>query len=884
MSGRARTFPVGPFGHGPRRSVGAMVPTAPAAPDTPSTPSPADTATAYYTLLSWVSARATKFDIYLDTVNPPTTIVVPKYNTTSYVPTLTAGTTYYWKIVAFNDGGSATGPVWSFATPAATSVLVSLAGSIVSSQSIVQSLSIHDVLGSEPNSASLTIDTTPPTAGQLVRIGLGTLDDDHLLFGGEVQDVDQTYLGTPNSPIYPAVLIDHTFRLNRRRPFGSWVNVSATTIARYLVATFSTGFTSNHVQDGLPTVSIIFDGSQDFMTCMRALATAISDSANAGKTKVDYAKDVWLYLTYTGEQPNPIDTSHPPLNAPSPIRFGTDLSQIRTRVYGKGHGEAVLSDVVMGETILPIADVVMFNAGGGQAIASTTSDGAQGQLLTYAGVQVAAGGSLVGPGATPSVALTASVLSGGTELGIGTYSYAYTDVTAAGESVPSPTVAIAVVGVIPAPTNAPHFTGTSGTMPESGFFDYAYSYVSADGETTVGPRNGSHSDGTTGLVFNQINPGPTGVTARRVYRTPSCATGADADAATLQLLTTLADNVTTTFTDNSSSDAILGAAARTTNTTIARRVALASIVSGASGTTARKVYRTAVNGAQLKLLTTLADNVTTTFTDATIDSALGANAPTADTSGLTQPAGQVNAGSTAIPTASAAPFAAIGGWATLGGQTVRYTGISGNTLTGVPASGAGAILTTVLNGSQILPAPALVGINHWNGLSLAMAKGSSVNIWVQRDDTVAQAALGLLERDDAGNPTDGVREYTITDDRSTEARMVALCDADLAIFSRPIVTAQYYTRDSKTKSGRTASVSLPGFGGTAILTAVFDPLVFDQAVFLAVDSALAVYTAFTIQSVDIMVDATHANPLYHVTATSVAFTLSDLLRRVALKA
>src|SRR4051812_20317589 len=94
-----------------RPSAAALVPTPPAAPDTPSTPSPADTATAYYTRLAWVSDRATKFDVYVDTVNPPVTIVAPKYNTTTYVPTLAAGTTYYWKIVAFNDGGSATGPV-----------------------------------------------------------------------------------------------------------------------------------------------------------------------------------------------------------------------------------------------------------------------------------------------------------------------------------------------------------------------------------------------------------------------------------------------------------------------------------------------------------------------------------------------------------------------------------------------------------------------------------------------------------------------------------------------------------------------------------------------------------------------------------------------------
>ena len=76
----------------------------------------------------------------------------------------------------------------------------------------------------------------------------------------------------------------------------------------------------------------------------------------------------------------------------------------------------------------------MFNPAGGQAMAGTTSDGAQSQKLTYSGVQLGGGGSLAGPGAAPSVAPVLA-LSVGAGLGAGVYSYAYTDVTA-GESLP----------------------------------------------------------------------------------------------------------------------------------------------------------------------------------------------------------------------------------------------------------------------------------------------------------------------------------------------------------------------------------------------------------------------------------------------------------------
>lgn len=45
----------------------------------------------------------------------------------------------------------------------------------------------------------------------------------------------------------------------------------------------------------------------------------------------------------------------------------------------------------------------------------------------------------------------------------------------------------------------------------------------------------------------------------------------------------------------------------------------------------RRIYRTVVAGSQLKLLTTLNDNTTTTFNDAIADGSLGANAPVSST-------------------------------------------------------------------------------------------------------------------------------------------------------------------------------------------------------------------------------------------------------------
>src|SRR5262252_3372608 len=834
------------------------------------------------------------------------------------------------------------------------------------------SVTIHDVLGAQPNTADLTFDSEV-ACGAAVQIAYNSLAPADLLFSGMAQELSQQYESRPAIESWPANLIDHTFAANKKRPFGSYVNVSITTIAQDVITKFAPpGFTAA-IDAGLDTASINFDGSEPLVSCLNQLATLCG-----GRVKVEYTRTIRLYIPPDASTPppDPLDATHPPINDP-PITFATDDLQSRTRVYGKGHGESEPTDVLANETILPIADAVMFTATGGQAIAALTPDAAQTLRIAYTGVALGGGGSLVGPGVGPATAPTVTPAPG-TGLAVGAYSYAYTHVTAAGESLPSP-LGGALTGLLPAPATAPTpGTPTSGAGPDIGTHSYACTFVTATGETLPGPTaaitvgvaappsalgpitqnvnvgnalwfvgdslqweityvtavgettasplstavvsvawngnpsiaaevtisgipvsasgavtskklyrkvNGTYNragsgfyagfvltltPGQTSVIDNastgsQTGPpstntaggnqvplsaipiGAAGVTQRKIYRTA-------AGAAQLKLVATIADNATTTYTDTTT-DAGLGAPVPTTGTAIAQQVTVAAVALGPSSVTARKVYRTAVNGSQLKLLptgTTFGNNTTTgPYLDANPDAALGANAPTGDASGLAQGSGQVLAGATAIPTAGAGPFAAGGGWAIAGQQWIRYTGISGNTLTGIPATGPGAITTTILYGSQLLPGPALVGVT---GVTAALLKGSAVHIWVQRDDVAAQTALGQLERNPDGSATDGIREYLIVDERRGEASLPDLRDAGMARFARTIVAAAYNTFDRKTKAGLVVHINLPSYGPVG---------------------------DFLIQNVTITIDPTPTGtPRYAVKASSSKFTFADLLQRV----
>jgi hypothetical protein len=351
------------------------------------------------------------------------------------------------------------------------------------------------------------------------------------------------------------------------------------------------------------------------------------------------------------------------------------------------------------------------------------------------------------------------------------------------------------------------------------------------------------------IALSAIPIGSALVTSRKVYRTA-------AGGSQLKLLTTIANNTATTFSDTIT-DASLGANVPTSNTATANQVSLSSIPIGAAAVTARKVYRTIAGGAQLKLAATIADNSTSTYTDSLADGSLGANVPIVDTSGLAQPQGNVIAGSTSLQIASIGTFPSAG-WAVIGNgqQVIRYTGVSGNVLTGIPASGPGSIQATIAYNSTVTAPSQLLGIpaSGPGSILYPILQGDEVNLFVQVDDLAAQAQLSAL-RDPLNllGGAAGIQEDSLQDRRLSHREAVARGTAYLALRRDVAVSLRYQCRDINTRAGRTIRVNLgPPFNLVA--------------------------AEFMIQQVNVSGFRPARNPVYDVSASSVHFTFDDLLR------
>jgi concanavalin A-like lectin/glucanase superfamily protein len=147
-------------------------------------------------------------------------------------------------------------------------------------------------------------------------------------------------------------------------------------------------------------------------------------------------------------------------------------------------------------------------------------------------------------------------------------------------------------------------------------------------------------------------------------------------------------------------------------------------------------------------------------------------------------------GTTSIPVDDTSWFVSTGGTLISNyGEILHYTGRSTasgpGTLTGVPASGVGAI--------------------HAD-----LKQGDDVRLWMQVDDTAAQAAVALLEGGD------GIHEFYITSNSSASgtewnvAQCLAAAQVELDAYKDVVISGTLWSLDKAMAAGKRLNIQLPG--------------------------------------------------------------------------
>lgn len=750
---------------------------------------------------------------------------------------------------------------------------VQIGGSNRSANTRIEGAAVQHVLNDAPDTAHVTVHGFVPVAGWTLAIYSGDWTVDHQLFGGRILETTVRYEQKPQNVCYDLQGIDPTWLLNRRRVLWKYTGWSATDIVLHLV-TFASGVTTKSVALSLPVIDEITFTNETVATCLTAVCERIG-----GYWYLDYAADLHVFLT-EATTANPITDTQ--AHGSSDHQLTEDLSQVVTRVIGRGAAAGAAIDLPAGATELPIDlgdQQNFYNVAGGLAEVGA-------RRITYTGVRgLGATGALVGVGNSPTSGPSIVQLGGASALTVGAaYKYAVTFVTAQGETIPGPVVTgTPSGGTPPAPTtcqmrrsNSPH-GGAPG--PTIGGVYHFYTLIPYDGGSYSwnGPLGGPFTyDGylwelfcgntvlsPQGFTYLDAFGGPPPARYRQVwiYRTLANAatyyacgfvdvpTSPVSNYPAWKLLTYNPPDGDIAYPHN-----LPPAGGPIFSNLQLTQIPIAGTTTPA--VTQRKVYRTMTNGAQLKLLTTLANNTDTVFNDTTGDNVLGANAPTGDTSGLTDNR-QVVAGATELPVSATGPFESDGGtgggWARVGNLVVRYTGLGTGTLIGLPATGPGALSATVRYGTQVLVQPRLVGVAT---LDRTVRKGEPITIRLEVEDLAAQDALA--QRLGSMVRADGVVEEVFSDSRMTLAELRDYLEALLADRKDPRRTLRFYSRDPSLQVGRLVTVTLitPPISGTFRIQRI----TFSE---IAITGGLA-----------------RVLPKRQVEASNKLFTFADLLRRL----
>jgi hypothetical protein len=351
-------------------------------------------------------------------------------------------------------------------------------GASASRRVLIASLSIQDLLNETPNTCAFTVQGDRPMEGAEVVIQLGNKTAPRI-FGGHILRVTEVYAAqNPANVLWQVEGIDYTWRLNARLVNGRYTAMAGHDVAQDLFSRFAPSGFGLYFRNALSDIDEISFTNVPFMEAMTQIAVRCG-----AQTYCDYGRAIvfWYADWFAGDAkppPTPLTPEHSSLES---VTFTRDLSQVVTRAIVEGGGVSALADVGVGDTRIPVEEITSWYLPTGGRVRTSQ------QRLTYSGLVAGGPGALVGPGVTPTNAPIATPAPGA-GLPVGTYHYAYTWLSAAGETLPS-AAAAATVGSTGAPTGVCAPVVVTGSGLSDGRYMYRVSFLIGANETLAGPAS-----------------------------------------------------------------------------------------------------------------------------------------------------------------------------------------------------------------------------------------------------------------------------------------------------------------------------------------------------------------------------------------------------------
>lgn len=660
-------------------------------------------------------------------------------------------------------------------------------------------------------------DSNPPKYGEKIQIIDELQSPRRLLFAGNVQLVDQIYEGLNTQLAWNVTAVDFTWLLNRRRPFGTYTRTSASDIVKDLINRFAPGFTTNFVQTNLAKISVTFDGTLDLQTCLTIIARMIG----GGHWYVDFIQDVHFFhivppnISIATAAATNTNTSNA-TNSTLRVGAGPTLTVTQSATaFGSGYSftpgiyvfqaSSVYDNGV--ESALGPACIVALD--GQHFVSHAIAAGAAVGSLTvvkrriYVTPYTIVGGSKKYGYAQLNDNTTLSFDSGysANQVSVAAGIVAFISNTPAEAFVAAPvyspsTPITASLGIGAAIMCQPEFRPSGQTTQITwtpGAWKFKASNLYQDGtESQLGPESNTfQSDGGTLVHLVNVAIGETKngvpVIARKIY----AAFGSD-----YYKLWWLIPNNTATSADISAN---LGSVQNATQSPNAPVPDQPPVWPNDDGPYLEDFnLPDEVNDDNPYLLRSPQVQSTTDGSQIRNKIYLRGGG-----SSLTE---QVAASATQLPVSDTSFYSSSGGQVFVEGQVLSYSGVT-------VAFGSGNI---ILNQS----------------VGEALNSGAPVALYLMVEDKASQEDMGRVELDFNGHQTDGIHEFVITDQSLvTPFQLYMRGYAELEIYSRPITSVRFSTRDPKMRPGVRVHVNLtnPPIKGEFLIHEVSIDQIHDEA-------------------------------------------------------